>query len=99
MTAIQIHPQANAEFEAEITNYEQARRGWGVLLRADVLSTIRQIAVFPRLGRPGSLGSRRFVTPRFLFLVHYELTADHILVMAISHPSREPGYWQSRGFP
>jgi plasmid stabilization system protein ParE len=99
MTAIQIHPQASAELEAEITHYENARRGWGSLLREDVLSTIRQIAVFPRLGRPGSLGSRRFVTPRFLFLVHYDFTADQILVLAISHPSREPGYWQSRRAP
>jgi hypothetical protein len=57
MTAIQIHPQASAEFEAEITNYENARRGWGALLREDVLSTIRPIAVFPRLVRLARVGS------------------------------------------
>ncbi|PHX73619.1 MAG: hypothetical protein CK548_00115 [Opitutia bacterium] len=99
MTVTQIHPQANAEFASKITHYENARRGWGGLRRKEALSTDRQIAAFPRLVRLGSHGSRRSVTPQFLFPVQYEITAYHIFVLAISHPSRVPRYWQSRHFP
>ena len=99
MISTQLYPQAQAEFESEIANYENARRGWGGLLREDVLSTIRRLSEFPHLGRPAPGRTRRFVTKRFRFIVCYELISDQIVVWAVAHPAREPGYWQSRRSP
>jgi plasmid stabilization system protein ParE len=89
------HPAAQAELEAEISFCEAERRGAGAHLRDDILTTLKVVAQFPSVGRAGELG-RRIVTQRYHFIIHYELIDDQIVVWAVAHPAREPGYWQTR---
>lgn len=39
---------------------------------------------------------RRFLVRRFPYGILYTIEADHILILAIMHLSREPGYWRHR---
>lgn len=39
---------------------------------------------------------RRCMTRRFPYGVLYTIEQDYILILAIMHYSREPGYWKSR---
>lgn len=96
MSQTLLHSQAQAEFESEIEYYEAARRGWGGRLREEVLATIRRLSDHPQMGRSGPNGTRKFVTRRFRFVLRYELIGDDILIWAISHPARAPGYWLTR---
>ena len=41
-------------------------------------------------------GARRFVMPRFPFIVHYVELPKTNLILAFAHTSRKPGYWLSR---
>jgi toxin ParE1/3/4 len=96
MRALVYHPAAQAELEAEVAYYERERTNAGVHLRADIAETLRLLVQFPALGRPESSGVRRVVTNRYRFVLHYELHSDQIVVWAVAHPSRMPGYWQGR---
>ena len=40
---------------------------------------------------------RHIGTHRFPYILVYEVRGDRILVWAIAHASREPGYWKGRG--
>ncbi|NJL84659.1 MAG: type II toxin-antitoxin system RelE/ParE family toxin [Chloroflexaceae bacterium] len=39
---------------------------------------------------------RRCMTRQFPYGILYTIEADYILVLAVMHCSREPGYWKSR---
>ena len=42
---------------------------------------------------------RRCLTRVFPYAVLYTIEADFILIVAVMHCSREPGYWKSRVAP
>jgi plasmid stabilization system protein ParE len=42
-------------------------------------------------------GTRRYLLRRFPFSVVYRVEARRILIVAVAHARRRPGYWQSRG--
>jgi plasmid stabilization system protein ParE len=96
MRVLVYHPDAKAELEAEIGFCERERRGAGSHLRADITETLRLLLEFPAIGRLGDAMARRIVTNRYHFILHYELTGDQIVVWAVAHPKREPGYWRHR---
>ena len=39
---------------------------------------------------------RRALTKVFPYAVFYTIESDHVLIIAVAHYSREPGYWQHR---
>ena len=41
-------------------------------------------------------GTRRYLLRRFPFSVVYRVEARRILIVAVAHARRRPGYWQSR---
>lgn len=47
-------------------------------------------------GETLAAGLRRILLHRFPFSLVYSIEADLILVIAIAHHGRRPGYWQSR---
>ena len=63
---------------------------------AEVERAVARITETP--GRwPGYLtGTRRFLLRRFPFFVVYRLRSDLILIVAIAHARRRPGYWRGR---
>lgn len=42
-------------------------------------------------------GTRRYLLRRYPFGVVYRVEPDRILVVAVAHGSRRPGYWANRG--
>jgi hypothetical protein len=42
------------------------------------------------------LGTRRLVLRRFPFAIVYRLAGEFVLVLAIAHMRRRPGYWRGR---
>ncbi|MES2696606.1 MAG: type II toxin-antitoxin system RelE/ParE family toxin [Verrucomicrobiota bacterium] len=93
---VAYHPAARAELEAEVGYYNNERPGAGSNLRADVKETISPLRQFPLLGRPDGDGIRRIVTQRYRFIIHYVIVGNRIVILAVAHPSREPGYWLQR---
>jgi len=99
MKEVAYHPAAQAELEAEVLYCENERPRSGAHVRADISKSILSVRLFPGLGHNAPGGVRRIVTRSYKFIVHYELIADQIVVWAVAHPAREPGYWLTRRTP
>ena len=99
MKELAYHPAAQAELEAEVLFCENERPRAGAHVRADISKAIVSARQFPGIGRNAPDGVRRIVTRSYKFIVHYELIADQIVVWAVAHPAREPGYWLAGRIP
>jgi hypothetical protein len=94
-----------AEAEQELRDaelyYDDCRKGLGGEFLASIDDALRALQLAPlryplyegrRLKRP----FRRVRVSRFPYLIVYEARADEIVIAAIAHTSREPGYWEHR---
>jgi hypothetical protein len=86
-----------AEFElhgsADRYNEERSGRG-GDFLRV-VRAAIEEVAEVPGRWPCGPHAHRR-VFSRFPFTIHYRFDAREIVIMAVAHQKRRPGYWSRR---
>src|SRR2546426_147678 len=54
------------------------------------------IVRLPEAWPPYVHGARRYLLQRFPFSVVYRVEARRILIVAVAHARRRPGYWKSR---
>jgi plasmid stabilization system protein ParE len=62
----------------------------------EVIAAGDKIIAQPNAWHPLCEGIRRFRLNRFPYGLIYSFDADEILVIAIAHHSRRPGYWRDR---
>ena len=91
-----FHPEALAEFKAEVAYYEGKQAGLGMAFTDEIFRSIELARLFPRIGTPEEAGVRSLVAKRFPFLIYYENMDDKLWIWAVMHGAREPGYWKSR---
>jgi plasmid stabilization system protein ParE len=87
---------AEEEMVAAALFYEAAAVGLGRDFLDDVQQAIESLREYPEIGAEVGIGLRRTLMHRFPFTLIYAVEADDILVIAIAHARRRPGYWQSR---
>lgn len=93
---VTFQPEARIEFIEAIAYYESCREGLGLRFSREVHATIHRITLRPAAWPNSSANTRRCLTRRFPFGVIYEVRENDILVIAVSHLNREPGYWSDR---
>ena len=54
------------------------------------------IAEFPEAWPQYDHGTRRYLLRRYPFSVVYRTEASRVLIVAVAHGHRRPGYWKSR---
>ena len=91
-----FHPEAAAELDAAVDFYERQSPGLGIDFRKDVEIAVKKIQAGPARWSPYSKRTRRFLIRRFPYLVVYREFGDEILIVAIAHGRRRPGYWRDR---
>ena len=91
-----FHPEARIEFIEAIAYYERCREGLGLRFSREVHATINRITIRPVAWPQISHNTRRCLTRRFPYGVIYEVQENEILIIAITHLNREPGYWKNR---
>lgn len=87
---------AAEEMIAAALFYEEAAVGLGRDFLDDVQQAIESLTQYPDLGVEVAVGLRRALLHRFPFTLIYAVEADGILIIAVAHARRKPGYWQSR---
>jgi plasmid stabilization system protein ParE len=94
--AYRFHPEAAEEFEETAAFYEARVTGLGASFVREVDRTIGAVRRHPDSGTP--LGNRVRSAPiqGFPYSVIYRRVADHLLILALSHHRRRPGYWRNR---
>ena len=91
-----FHPEAEKELFEAIDHYEEVESGLGHDFAMEVLSAIGRAVDFPKAWPALEGEIRRSLVRRFPYGVLYSEEDDGILIVAVMHLSREPGYWKHR---
>ena len=91
-----FHPAARIEFREAVAFYEERSEGLGGEFAAEVLDRIETILKEPERWRVFEKDVRRCLMGRFPYGILYSVERGHILILALMHSSRMPGYWRNR---
>ena len=92
----EFHPEALAEYETAALYYAERDPAVGQRFVAAVEEAINRIVDSPARWRVIEEDVRRCLTRVFPFGVLYTIEPDFVLIVAVMHCSREPGYWRRR---
>ena len=88
---------ASEELTAAVRWYERQRPGLGGDFFDAIRETLDRIAETPEAGSNFSgLGARRMLVAGFPYQIVYHQRPTEIVVVAIAHLKRRPGYWKTR---
>jgi plasmid stabilization system protein ParE len=98
---ITYHELARADLYDAWSWYEAREPGLGDRVIRAVDAALNQVSKWPNSGSPtikvnGEVAERRVGTTGFPYLVRYRIVDDTILVTAIYHHRRHPGYGSDR---
>jgi toxin ParE2 len=87
---------AQQELDETVEYYNAESQGLGDQFLLEVLSSLERIRKFPKAWQPFTQDSRRCQTHRFPYGIAYQTLESEILVVAVAHLHRRPGYWLDR---
>ena len=98
---LRFHDDARIEFSAAAEWYDSERPGLGDEFVDEVVKALESISAHPdawpaAASRLRRVAARRFIVPRFPYLLVYATRSDEIVVLAVAHDKRRPGYWRDR---
>ncbi len=100
---MRFHPEARLELREAVFEHEDARVGFGQLLRKAVEDKTQLAEKFPKSGtQVEDLGPdvraevRRYTLSRFRYHVVVARIGKDAFVVAVAHTSRDPDYWHDR---
>jgi len=93
---VEFHEEAERELFDAALWYETKQSGLGRRFRTEVDAIVRNIARNPLLQRERDGGYRRVNCPVFPYYLPYFIRGDKIIVAAVAHEHRKPGYWNQR---
>ena len=95
---VRISEPASDELTDAVRWYETRRPGLGAELFDAVVESIEGIERQPEIGTAvyPDPQTRRVLVVRFPYQVVYRLDQNEIVVVAIAHLKRRPGYWKHR---
>ncbi|MDF7822387.1 type II toxin-antitoxin system RelE/ParE family toxin [Pontiellaceae bacterium B12227] len=76
--------------------YESKQPGLGRRFKMEVESVTRAIAENPLVQRELEGGYRRINCPVFPYYLPYFIRGNTIIIAAVAHERRTPGYWEHR---
>jgi plasmid stabilization system protein ParE len=96
MLEIALHEDADEEFKAAITFYESSEPGLGQIFLERLSEGFEFIVANPLASQILFDDFRRHLIRQFPYSIVYRIEGDSILVLAVAHWSRRPGYWKQR---
>ncbi len=94
---LKLAERTKREFDEAYNYYRSKDDNLGLTFRTLTQELLVEIAEHPLRWRLITKRVRRRLYPRkFPYSIFYQVRSDHVLVMAILHTSRRPGYWRGR---
>lgn len=95
---LRVHRLAVVEIDHEVDYYESRQPGLGAELEDELEAIFVTILRFPQAAPQwkNRVDRRITVLDRFPFTLPYQIVGDEIVVLALAHTSRRPGYWSRR---
>ncbi|MEX2517207.1 MAG: type II toxin-antitoxin system RelE/ParE family toxin [Gammaproteobacteria bacterium] len=94
--SLRFHPDAEAELSEAIQYYENVESGLGQDFAVEAYSAIQRAIAYPHAWMVLEGEVRRALVRRFPYGVLYSEESDGILIIAVMHLHRAPGYWSER---
>jgi toxin ParE1/3/4 len=91
-----FHPEALAEYSEAVQYYAEQRSEVAQMFINAIEDAVYGIRESPTRGAIVDEDVRRCLTRKFPYSILYTIEQDYILILAVTHCSREPGYWKSR---
>ena len=92
-----LHPGARRDLREAAQYYcDEAGLSRSQAFLSEFRRSVELLVLYPRLGGTWLYEKRRLLMRRFPYAVIYTIEDQDILILAVSHHSREPGYWQDR---
>lgn len=96
MTTYRFLSPAEEEMIEAAVFYESRTGGLGNDFLDDVQQAVDRLSYYPHSGDQIDSGLRRTLLHRFPFSLIYALEQTGIVIVAVAHHGRAPGYWRSR---
>jgi toxin ParE1/3/4 len=96
MMLVRFHTEAEAEMVQAAAYYEAQQANLGRRFLTAVQDAINRIRINPLLFPKVEFDVRRCRTKTFPFDVLFQIHAEELVVVAVMHWHREPGYWKDR---
>ena len=96
MTTHAFHSAAVRELEEAAFFYESRVTGLGRSFLDEVQRTVTLIERYPDAGATLGRGLRRVRVDRFPYSIVYQRSVDGLVIVAVAHHRRRPGYWRGR---
>jgi plasmid stabilization system protein ParE len=87
---------AKQELDDAVRFYELAHPGLGKHFRREVRNAAKRIGAYPEAWSKESENARKCILHRFPYKLLYSVEEDVILIVAVAHLHRRPGYWVDR---
>ena len=87
---------AQAELLETISYYSAINGALGLRFEQAVANAVRGAVAHPERGAPRSQNTRRWLVKGFPFGVIYRGSEHEVLVVAVAHQRKKPGYWSRR---
>jgi plasmid stabilization system protein ParE len=93
---LEIHPAAEAEAEAAVRFYSLRNPRAAIAFAEELDAAIARISTEPHIFVTHDFGTRRLLLRTFPFSVIFRVEDSTVLVVAVAHGNRRPGYWAGR---
>ena len=87
---------AEEEMTESAIFYEQESKGLGIDFLDEIENAISIICGNPKIAQKYSDDMRRFVLAKFPYSLLYVEEESGIVIVAVAHYRRKPGYWKNR---
>ncbi|MGH9874842.1 MAG: type II toxin-antitoxin system RelE/ParE family toxin [Pyrinomonadaceae bacterium] len=91
-----FHPESRLEYLETAIFYERIYPGLGAAFTLEVEGSIQRILDAPERFLVIEQDVRRCLTHSFPYSILYTIEQNSILIVAVMHFRREPGYWRQR---
>lgn len=97
MAEVDLHPLAIAEARAARRRYARVSQSLAARFMAELDAAVARVGTNPARHSSYLHGTRVTRLGRFPYLfVYFELPPARVLVVAVAHGRRRPGYWRRR---
>lgn len=93
---VDSHREAELDFVDAVQYYNHKVKGLGIEFFNEVHSSFHLITSLPDSGSPSMFGTRKTRINRFPFELIYHKSDGLIVILAVKHFKRRPGYWMER---
>jgi toxin ParE1/3/4 len=93
---VKFHPEARVDLREGKAFYRQRSPLAAVAFAHQIEAAVRRIGEAPLQYPPADYGTREHVLPSsFPYTLVYRVQSN-VIIVAVAHQSREPGYWHRR---